>query len=233
MIQPILKSRQSSKTTGVVQDLAATAKEKFVVGSSKEMENVAKESWADKVEEKERQPLKHDSMSQNVHPDLRPNIWILCKDEHMANSLMVNGRSWHLGFVHACTAFILRWGLWNDILSLHLGDICLMGDFNVVLGLVNAHVVLLVRPGLLRIHLVHQTTFFGLHSSPIGSRSCSQTFLDLWHYLDVTVLARYSSDHHPLLAMTKDTSVSTGPRPFQFLSIWTLQGSFDDITRGC
>ncbi|KAL8488047.1 hypothetical protein ACS0TY_024357 [Phlomoides rotata] len=46
----------------------------------------------------------------------------------------VQGRSWHLGLVHACTAYIPRRELWNDITSLHLDDLCIIGDFNVVLG---------------------------------------------------------------------------------------------------
>ncbi|KAL8457075.1 hypothetical protein ACS0TY_035061 [Phlomoides rotata] len=194
-----------------------------------------------------------------MRTNLRPNIWFLCKDEHVANSsvifmsnqvivvhIHVNGRSWHLGIVHACTAYISRRDLWNDILSLHLGDLCLMGDFIVVLG---SHerscgVARQTRPSEEFLEFIDDAQLLDVESS--GSQFnwstrqsslvfmvarldwvlASQSFLDLWHYLEVTVLTRYSLDHHPLLVMAKETLGSTSPRPFRFLSRLTLHESF-------
>ncbi|KAL8457100.1 hypothetical protein ACS0TY_035078 [Phlomoides rotata] len=92
-------------------------------------------------------------------------------------------------------------------------------------GLMNARVVLLDKPDPLRSSWnvessCSQFTWstrqssLGFIAARLDQVLTSQTFLGLWHCLEVTVLARYSLDHHPLLVMAKETSVSTGPRPF-------------------
>ncbi|KAL8514583.1 hypothetical protein ACS0TY_013611 [Phlomoides rotata] len=138
----------------------------------------------------------------------RPNIWLLCKDEHVVNfsiifmsnqvivvHTQVNRHSWHLGFVHACTTYIPRRALWNDVKSLHLDNLCLMGDFNVVLG---SHVPDVESSGS-QFTWSTMRSSLGFMAAKLDQILASQGFLDLWHSLEVTVLARYSSDHHPLL----------------------------------
>lgn len=79
----------------------------------------------------------------NDHSHSLPNIWVLCKP-HLASSAQLIGSSDQfltvrlvgstLVFVHASNSYIRRHCLWSDLCNIHDPSICVIGDFNVVLG---------------------------------------------------------------------------------------------------
>ncbi|KAL8488063.1 hypothetical protein ACS0TY_024371 [Phlomoides rotata] len=85
--------------------------------------------------------------TENVRVNLKPNIWIFGKSEHISNTRIIcstdqciiletsiSSHTWCFSFVHARSTHIPRRELWTSICS-HMGTpLCVMGDFNVVLG---------------------------------------------------------------------------------------------------
>lgn len=73
----------------------------------------------------------------------RPNIWVLCKP-HLAPSAQTIATSDQfvaikledriLIFIHASNIYSRRRILWNNLVGINEPKICIMGDFNVILG---------------------------------------------------------------------------------------------------
>ncbi|KAL8511409.1 hypothetical protein ACS0TY_017985 [Phlomoides rotata] len=85
--------------------------------------------------------------TENARISLRPNIWIFGKPEHIVNSHIlhssdqcilietsINSHAWYFGFVHARSTHVPRRELWSSICAFADHLLCIMGDFNVVLG---------------------------------------------------------------------------------------------------
>ncbi|KAL8463012.1 hypothetical protein ACS0TY_033865 [Phlomoides rotata] len=101
--------------------------------------------------------------TENARNNLRPNIWLFCKSEHFDNSRILHSsdqcilletsassNTWCFGFVHARTTYTLRRELWTDISAHANRSLCIMGDFNVVLGAHERSGVLVTLPAPLR-----------------------------------------------------------------------------------
>lgn len=83
------------------------------------------------------------SFTQNEREHSRPNIWVFCRDQYANNSVVlrstekfiaINTEGNTLVFVHAKNNYIRRRELWQNLSDLQESNICIMGDFNVVLG---------------------------------------------------------------------------------------------------
>ncbi|KAL8523469.1 hypothetical protein ACS0TY_013432 [Phlomoides rotata] len=85
--------------------------------------------------------------TENVRVNLRPNIWSFGKSEHINNSRIIHSsiqyiliettvstHTWCFGYVHARSTHIPRRELWSSICAYTANPLCIMGDFNVVLG---------------------------------------------------------------------------------------------------
>ncbi|KAL8462761.1 hypothetical protein ACS0TY_033691 [Phlomoides rotata] len=126
-----------------------------------------------------------------------------------------------------------------------------MGDFNVVLGshersrgtsrhsrpseefrefIDDAHLLDIESSGSLFTWFTRQSSS-GYMAARLDKALVYQGFLDLWHSLEVTVLTRHSSDHHPLLVTIVESLTTTGLMPFHFLAMWTSHNSFLNVVR--
>lgn len=79
----------------------------------------------------------------NERPCSRPNIWVLCRphittsDQHIATSdqhIAIKSADISFAFVHASNSYTKRRQLWIDLININEPRLCIMGDFNVVLG---------------------------------------------------------------------------------------------------
>lgn len=73
----------------------------------------------------------------------RPNIWVMCKPQITSSAQMIRSSDQFVAvrtdgktlvFVHASNNYIKHRSLWNDLGTLSDPNICVIGDFNVVLG---------------------------------------------------------------------------------------------------
>lgn len=73
----------------------------------------------------------------------RPNIWVLCRSQLTSSSafitmseqfIAIKNDNTSLVFVHAKNNYIRHRSLWQDLLNIQDSPICILGDFNVVLG---------------------------------------------------------------------------------------------------
>ncbi|KAL8514554.1 hypothetical protein ACS0TY_013592 [Phlomoides rotata] len=241
----------------VTDELSTSAQESFVVGTIHEHNLVAKESWAD-IAEKEvvRKPSKHDS--KKPRNNLRPNIWLFGKSEHFDNSRILHSsdqcillettahsHTWCFGFVHARSTHIPRRELWTDISDHANRSLCIMGDFNVVLGAHErsrgaqnpAHPSKEFRAFLDEVQLhdmetsgpqftwVTRRSNHGYMAARIDRVLVNDGFLDLWHSVSATVLPCISSDHHPILLKLQETA-GHYIHPFRFQNMWSTHPTF-------
>ncbi|KAL8456445.1 hypothetical protein ACS0TY_034597 [Phlomoides rotata] len=154
------------------------------------------------------------------------------------------------GFIHAASDYITRRDLWNFISDFHCSNLCLVRDFNAVLG---AHKRISSRaPNSVSCadfqNFIEQEVLFEIEAAGTNytwaSRRSGQGFIAskldiiLAHdsfivHLDrvsAAVLARAGSDHHPMvLHCAKDSS--SRPRPFKFQSAWTIDSRFRELVR--
>ena len=57
---------------------------------------------------------------------------------------------------------------------------------------------------------------------------CSIEWFDIWHSVSCTALTKHVSDHTPLLLKADNVAVS-GPKPFRFISAWSLHPTFEEV----
>ncbi|KAL8535234.1 hypothetical protein ACS0TY_011018 [Phlomoides rotata] len=203
--------------------------------------------------------------TENVRINLRPNIWIFGKQELINNSRIIyssdqyilietniSSHAWYFGFVHARYTHIPRRDLWSSICAHAATPMCIMGDFNVVLG---AHERSRgagnpTRPSqefhnfLDEAHLhdmdtacpqftwVTRRSNLGYMVARLDRVLVNDDFMDLWQTTSATVLPRISSDHHPILLrllVTADHVV----RPFRFQQMWSTYSSFLPLVTAC
>ncbi|KAL8546688.1 hypothetical protein ACS0TY_006424 [Phlomoides rotata] len=180
------------------------------------------------------------------------------KTEHLENSRILHSsdqcilletiahsHTWCFGFVHARSTHIPRRDLWVDI-TVHVNrSLCVMGDFNVVLG---AHERSRgarnpARPtqefmAFMDEAQLHDMDTSGPQFTWVTRRSnqgymvahldrvlVNDGFLDFWHSAAATVLTRISSDHHPILLTLQETA-DHSIRPFRFQNMWSTHPSF-------
>ncbi|KAL8537632.1 hypothetical protein ACS0TY_012668 [Phlomoides rotata] len=155
-----------------------------------------------------------------------------------------------LGFIHAASDYVGRRALWQYIADLHCNNLCLIGDFNAMLG---AHERLssrapngvscadfrgfIEREFLFEVEAVgaaftwaSRRSNIGLISSKLDRVLAHEGFIDHWNSVSATVLARAASDHHPLL-LQFELGPTHIPRPFKFLTSWTLDSRFPEMVR--
>ncbi|KAL8537668.1 hypothetical protein ACS0TY_012702 [Phlomoides rotata] len=155
-----------------------------------------------------------------------------------------------LGFIHAACDYVGRRALWQYIVDLHCNNLCLIGDFNAVLGAHERHSshvpngvscadfrVFIGRELLFEVEAVRaaftwasRRSSLGLISSKLDRLLAHEGFIDNWNSVSATVLARTASDHHPLLLQC-DMGLSHTPRPFKFQSSWTLDSRFPEMVQ--
>ncbi|KAL8492490.1 hypothetical protein ACS0TY_023895 [Phlomoides rotata] len=196
--------------------------------------------------------------TENDRVNLRPNIWIFGKTEHIANCSIRNSidqciliessiasHTWCFGFVHAQSTHIPRRELRASICTHTTSPLCIMGDFNVVLGahersrvahnpsrpsqefrtfLDNAHLHDIDTAGP-QFTWVTRRSNHGYMAARLNRVLVNDEFLDLWHTTSETMLPRVSSDHHPIFLRLLTTSEHT-IRPFHFQNMWTTHSSF-------
>ncbi|KAL8546865.1 hypothetical protein ACS0TY_006542 [Phlomoides rotata] len=175
----------------------------------------------------------------NQRNNLRPNIWLFGKPKHIDHSRIihssdqcilfetsVNSHAWCFGFVHARSTHVLRRELWTSICSHADQPLCVMGDFNVVLGahersrgarkparpsqefisfLDEAHLHDMDTVGP-QFTWVTRRSNHGYMAARLDRVLANDEFLDTWHSTSATVLPRISSDHHPILLRLHETS---------------------------
>lgn len=152
--------------------------------------------------------------------------------------IVVSSDSYALIFVHAENSYLHRRSLWLDIRGLPISGICIIGDFNVVLG---AHVrtssatypslpveefqEFVDLMGLFDVEAIGNeftwSTRYNLElvSARLDRALDNQIFLDQWNAVELLVLPRYCSDHHPLRLVTRSVEHNVH-RPFCFHDMW-------------
>lgn len=82
-------------------------------------------------------------LTNNERPNMRLNIWIVCRPQlaDLVNMIAMSSQFITirneiavLVFVHSKKNCTLRRSLWQDLINNKESPICIMGDFNVVLG---------------------------------------------------------------------------------------------------
>ncbi|KAL8456290.1 hypothetical protein ACS0TY_034487 [Phlomoides rotata] len=190
-----------------------------------------------------------------------PNIWLFCTI-HMAVVATVIGSSEQVimvsvrhdlcdctfGFIHATSHYITRRDLWDFISGFRCPNLCLVGDFDVVL---RSHERISSRApnsvscadfqsfieqeGLLEVEAaganftwVSRRSGQGLVVSKLDRVFAHKCFIEYWDSVYATVLARAGSDHHPIVRHCVKGS-SLRPRSFKVYTAWTLDSRFKDL----
>ncbi|KAL8516739.1 hypothetical protein ACS0TY_015123 [Phlomoides rotata] len=152
------------------------------------------------------------------------------------------------GLIHAASNYVGHRDLWQYISGFHCTNLCLIGDFNAVLG---AHERISSRApnsvscadfqGFIERELLFEVEAVGsaftwasrrlnhgLIASKLDRVLAHESFIDHWDCVSATVLARVASDHHPLL-LHCDLGSPPLPRPFKFQTPWTLDIRFSSL----
>ncbi|KAL8497099.1 hypothetical protein ACS0TY_020687 [Phlomoides rotata] len=202
------------------------------------MRNVAREKWGDCVDDL---PRSFRGLSMKVISSSEQVIMVRVQHELLDCTF---------GFIHAASDYINRRALWSFISDLSCSNLCLVGDFNAVLG---AHERISSRApngvscaefqgfieqeGLIEIEAAgakytwgSRRTRQGLIASKLDRIIAQESFVVYWDSISVAVLTRAGSDHHPiLLHCTKGMLFQ--PRPFKFQASWILDSRFREVVR--
>ncbi|KAL8515514.1 hypothetical protein ACS0TY_014269 [Phlomoides rotata] len=215
------------------------------------MYNVARERWGVYVDDT---PPKHENQRNNN----LPNIWLFCSINTATSATVIGSseqailvRARHdmlectFGFIHAASDHINRRALWSFISGFHCSNLCLVGDFNAILG---AHerissrapnstycaefLGFIEREELFEVEAAganftwaSRRSRHGLIASKLDRIIAHESFIQHWDSTSAIVLARAGSDHHPLLLHCSKGSLFR-PRPFKFQAAWTLDTRF-------
>lgn len=136
--------------------------------------------------------------------------------------IVVSSDSYALIFVHAKNYYLRRCSLWLDIRGLPINGVCIIGDFNIVLGthgrIPNSSYHRLSAKGFkefvdsMGLYDIEATrndfTWSTRHNSELISVwldlvLANQDFLTRWSDVELMVLPRLCSDHSPLRLVTK------------------------------
>lgn len=183
-----------------------------------------------------------------------PNI-IVISSQSITVEMMLDNFTCYLTFVYAATSYIDRRFLWQELISLSSLCSCpwlLVGDFNAILGAHERHSGGLplgtscsdFSSMINNCNLSHLEVEENQFTWSYGSVSrgymeqrldralCNLQFYDAWPISKCVVLPRTCSDHSALLISGAGT-LSLGPRPFKFHSMWLEHLSFKDIVLSC
>lgn len=198
----------------------------------------------------------------NVRNNSLPNIWVLEETSITGSSIIFSSSqsvvikvNWlHcdfiLAFIHGHSDYICRRTLWQDLLSIQGLPVCLLGDFNAVLG---AHERSAGSPSRVEtwdfqsfindgdfLDLPSVGPFFtwsnhrfshGYLETRIDRVLATQSFIDLWEAVNVKVGLRACSDHSPLFLGCSPLGVISKPRPFRFQVMWLSHKACEDLIK--
>lgn len=199
-------------------------------------------------------------LANNDRPNSRLNIWILCKPELQASSLLIGSSNQFMAICHSGTSLIFvhtsnnyngRRTLWISLLNIGDPNVCILGDFNVVLGAhecSSGHLTH-VTPSEEFKNFISQCNLFdiegagnkftwatrrngGFIAARLDRGLASQFFLDLWDEVELLILPMQCSDHNPL-HLPAVVNAPTSPQPFRFQDIWTLHENFFSTVKDC
>lgn len=203
--------------------------------------------------------LKLAFFTQNAREHSRPNIWVLCREQYVADSMIIRSSEQYiaiktsgitLAFVHAKNNYIRRRELWND-LSHDLLDshTCIMGDFNIVLGAherssgmlthglpVEEFQHFITQNDLIDVEAVgNKYTWATRHrntfmAARLDRALVTQNFLGNWDEVELVILPMLCSDHNPI-RLRAANHVHSGPNPFRFQDMWTHHPDFIAFVR--
>lgn len=194
----------------------------------------------------------------NVRLNSRSNIWIFCKLELQASSMVISSSNQYIAirnndtalvFVHASNNYNNHRALWSDLLRIHEPKFCVIGDFNVVLGAherSSGHLTHATPPEEFR-DFISQCDLFDIEgtgnkytwatrrnnsfmAARLDRALANQGFLSLWDDVELLILPLHCSDHNPLHLRTS-LNVPASPRPFRFQDMWTMHESFFDTVK--
>ncbi|KAL8477318.1 hypothetical protein ACS0TY_029569 [Phlomoides rotata] len=154
------------------------------------------------------------------------------------------------GFIHAASDHVNRQDLWSSISGFHCTNLCLVGDFNAVLGaherissrapnsascakfqdFINREELFEVEAAGANFTWASRRSGHGLIASKLDRVLTHDSFIGHWGSISATVLALAGSDHHPLLLHSL-TGSSPQPRPFKFQVAWTMDARFREVVR--
>ncbi|KAL8464662.1 hypothetical protein ACS0TY_034239 [Phlomoides rotata] len=154
------------------------------------------------------------------------------------------------GFIHAASDYITRRALWNFISSFGCTNLCLVGYFNAVLGaherissraLNNVSCVdfqgFIEQEELFEVEAAGANFTWALRrmgqvliASKLDRIFAHDSSLEHWDRVSATILARAGSDHHPIVLQCVKGCIPS-PKPFKFLSAWTLDSRFRELVR--
>lgn len=161
----------------------------------------------------------------------------------------INSVGLTLMFVHAKNSYVHRWKLWQDIFLMQESPICVMGDFNIVLGAherssgmishslpVEEFQNFITQKDLIDIEAVGNkytwatrciNNFMAAH---LDRALVSQDFMSLWDKVELVILPILCSDYHPI-RLHASNHIHIGPHPFRFQDMWTHHPNFIDFVR--
>ncbi|KAL8524888.1 hypothetical protein ACS0TY_014493 [Phlomoides rotata] len=150
------------------------------------------------------------------------------------------------GFIHTASDHIHRRELWSFISDFHCSHLCLLGDFNVVLGaherissralnstscvefkgFIEQEELFEVEAAGANFTWASRISSQGLIASKLDRVLAHDSFIGHWDLISATILVRAGSDHHPLLLHYSKVS-QFQPRPFKFQAAWMLDAGSD------
>lgn len=150
-----------------------------------------------------------------------------------------------LGFVHAASSYLQRRSLWESILLLPDMPVCLIGDFNSVLGAHERHNMetnngiasrefreFIDAGGFLDVDMSGPSFTWALWrqrqafiASRIDRILVKEAFLDIWASVMGLVLTRIGSDHHPLFLTCNKVRLAGAPI-FRFQKMWVSHSDY-------
>lgn len=170
-------------------------------------------------------------MIENNREGLRLNIWVLYRPNLVATAeilttseqfVAINSANTMLVFVHSKNSYSLCCSLWTYILCLKCPNICILGDFNVVLGahertsdvpthnlVIEQLCVFISAMDLFDIEASRNPYNWSIRcSSSVRNVVCldraltTQGFLNLWQGVELLIIPKKCSDHHPIRLTT-------------------------------
>lgn len=96
-----------------------------------------------------------------------------------------------------------------------------------MLSLVLMNVYIVISPSELHllIFLINGCDLIDIDTCRLDQALCNQPLLDSWLKISCYDLMRHHSNHNQVV-FCMDNSVVSGPRPFQFYSIWIMLDDF-------
>lgn len=204
---------------------------------------------------------RHSFFAQNERVNSRPNIWIFCHEQYVADSVILRSFEQFIAiktagitliFVHTKNNYIRRRELWQDLSQeLQASHTCIMGDFNVVLGAherssgmvthgppIEEFQNFITQNDLTDVEAVGNKYTWATRRNNIFMAArldralVNHNFLNNWDEVELVILPMLCSDHNRI-RLRAANHVNNGPYPFRFQDMWTLHPKFTDFVRTC